>query len=67
MTHSNEYVNKLITDIATAQQKRYNEKHEAVLASHPWIKESISAYRNATPEQLAEIEKRVAMRLGKSL
>lgn len=67
MTHSNEYVNKLITDIATAQQAKYKAKHEAVLASNPWIKESINAYRNATPEQLAEIQKRVAMRLGKAI
>jgi hypothetical protein len=65
MTHSNEYVNKLITDIATAQQAKYKAKHEAVLTANPWIKESINAYRNATPEQLAEIERRVALRLGK--
>jgi hypothetical protein len=65
MTHSNEYVNKLINDIATAQQAKYNAKHEAVLASNPWIRESINAYRNATPEQLAQIEAIVAKRAGK--
>lgn len=67
MTHSNEYVTKLIEDIRTAQQAKYNAKHEAVMASHPWIKESINAYRNATPEQLAEIERRVAIRQGKAI
>ena len=67
MTHSNEYVNKLINDIATAQQAKYNAKHEAEMVKYPWIRESINAYRNATPEQLAEIEKRVALRLGKSI
>lgn len=47
MTNTNEYTDKLILDIYTAQQKRYNEKHEAVLASHPWIMQSINAYRNS--------------------
>jgi hypothetical protein len=67
MTHSNEYVTKLIEDIRTAQQAKYNAKHEAVHAAHPWIRESINAYRNATPEQLAEIERRVAIRQGKAI
>ena len=65
MTHSNEYVNKLVSDIATIQQAKYKAKHEADMIKYPWIKESINAYRNATPEQLAEIERRVAMRLGR--
>jgi hypothetical protein len=65
MTHSNEYTNKLISDIRNAQQTKYNAKHEAVIASSPWIRESVNAYRNATPAQLLEIERRVAIRLGK--
>mgnify|MGYP000668982616 FL=1 len=39
-----------------AQQARYAKEHEANMVKYPWIRESIEAYRNATPEQLAEVE-----------
>jgi len=39
-----------------AQQARYAKEHEANLAKYPWIKESVEAYRNATTEQLAQVE-----------
>ncbi len=45
-----EFDNQLISTIRNAQQKRYNEKHEAVLAAHPWIMQTISAYRNSQKE-----------------
>ena len=28
-------------------------QHEADMAKSPWIRESVQAYRNATPEQIA--------------
>jgi hypothetical protein len=58
---------KLISDIRNAQQTKYKAKHEADMIKYPWIRESINAYRNATPEQLAEVERRVAKRLGRSI
>ena len=30
--------------------------HEKAIANSPWIRESVQAYRNATPEQLAQVE-----------
>ena len=30
--------------------------HEKAMAKSPWIRESVQAFRNATPEQLAEVE-----------
>jgi hypothetical protein len=30
--------------------------HEKAIAKSPWIRESVQAYRNATPEQLAQVE-----------
>ena len=30
--------------------------HEKAMAKSPWIRESVNAYRNATPEQLAQVE-----------
>jgi hypothetical protein len=30
--------------------------HEAEMAKRPHIREAVNAYRNATPEQLAEVE-----------
>lgn len=30
--------------------------HEKAMAKSPWIRESVQAYRNATPEQLAQAE-----------
>jgi len=42
--------------IVAEQQARYKIEHEANMAKYPWIRESINAYRNATPEQLAQVE-----------
>ena len=39
-----------------AQQARYAKEHEANMVKYPWIRESVQAYRNATPEQLAQVE-----------
>jgi hypothetical protein len=39
--------------------------HEKAMVKSPWIRESVNAYRNATPEQLAQIEAIVAKRAGK--
>lgn len=30
--------------------------HEIAIAKSPWIRESVQAFRNATPEQLAQVE-----------
>jgi hypothetical protein len=30
----------------------------------PWIRESVNAYRNATPEQLAQVEAIASKRVG---
>jgi hypothetical protein len=43
-------------EVLKAQQERYAKEHEANMEKYPWIKESIEAYRNATPEQLAQVE-----------
>jgi ferritin-like metal-binding protein YciE len=51
--------------IRQEQQARYAKEREANLAKYPWIKESIEAYRNATPEQLAQVEALIAKRAGK--
>ena len=39
--------------------------HEKAMIKSPWIRESVNAYRNATPEQLAEVEALIAKRGGK--
>lgn len=39
--------------------------HEKAMTQFPWIRESVNAYRNATPEQLAQIESIIAKRGGK--
>ena len=39
-----------------AQQARYAKEHEANMEKYPWIREATEAYRNATPEQLAQVE-----------
>jgi len=39
--------------------------HEKAIAKSPWIRESVNAYRNATPEQIAEVEALIAKRGGK--
>jgi hypothetical protein len=38
------------------QQARYAVEHEKAMAKSPWIRESVQAFRNATPEQIAEVE-----------
>jgi hypothetical protein len=59
--------NTLIEDIRKAQQARYAKEHALAMESFPWIAESINAYRNATPEQLAQVEAITSNRLGFSL
>jgi hypothetical protein len=39
-TNNEKFVNQLIETVVTAQQKRNNEKHEAVLNAHPWISQA---------------------------
>jgi hypothetical protein len=51
--------------IRQEQQARYAIEHEKAMAKSPWIRESVNAYRNATPEQIAKIEAIVAKRAGK--
>jgi hypothetical protein len=46
------------------QQARYAKEHEANMERFPWIRESVNAYRNATPEQLAQVEALIAKRGG---
>jgi hypothetical protein len=47
------------------QQARYAVEHEKAMEKSPWIRESVQAYRNATPEQIAMVEAIVAKRAGK--
>ena len=47
-----------------AQQARYAKEHALAIESFPWIAESINAYRNATPEQLAQVEAITSKRVG---
>jgi hypothetical protein len=56
--------NTLIEDIRKAQQARYAKEHALAMKSFPWIAESINAYRNATPEQLAQVEAITSKRVG---
>ena len=51
--------------IRAEQQARYAIEHEKAMERSPWIRESVQAFRNATPEQLAQIEAIVAKRGGK--
>jgi len=51
--------------IRQEQQARYAVEHEKAMAKSPWIRESVQAFRNATPEQLALVEAIVAKRAGK--
>ena len=39
-----------------AQQARYAKEHEANMVKYPWIRESINAFNNATPEQIAKAQ-----------
>jgi hypothetical protein len=60
------YYNKLTRKVAhqmdtlnrvrAEQQERNAIAHEKAMAKSPWIRESVQAYRNATPEQIAEVE-----------
>ena len=51
--------------IKQEQQERYALQHELDMAKSPWIRESVEAYFNATPEQIAMVEAIVAKRAGK--
>ena len=42
--------------VRAEQQARNGVAHEVAMAKSPWIRESVQAFRNATPEQLAEVE-----------
>ena len=42
--------------VRAEQQERNAIAHEKAMEKSPWIRESVQAYRNATPEQLAEVE-----------
>jgi hypothetical protein len=42
--------------IQAEQEIARHEAHEKAIAKSPWIRESVNAYRNATPEQLAQVE-----------
>jgi len=42
--------------IQAEQTVARNIAHEKAMAKSPWIRESVQAYRNATPEQIAEVE-----------
>jgi hypothetical protein len=42
--------------IRLEQQERNAIAHEKAMAKSPWIRESVEAYRKATPEQIAEVE-----------
>jgi hypothetical protein len=39
-----------------AQQARYAKEHKANMVKYPWIRESINAFNNATPEQIAKAQ-----------
>ena len=51
--------------IKAEQDLARHEAHEKAMERSPWIRESVNAYRNATPEQIAQIEAIVAKRAGK--
>ncbi len=51
--------------IRQEQQERNAIAHEKAMAKSPWIRESVQAYKNATPEQIAMVEAIVAKRAGK--
>jgi hypothetical protein len=53
-----------LEEIRISQQARYAREHAIAMESFPWIAESINAYNNATPEQLAQIEAIVSKRGG---
>ena len=45
-----------LNKVRAEQQERNAIAHEKAMAKSPWIRDSVQAYRNATPEQLAEVE-----------
>lgn len=51
--------------IRIEQQERNAIAHEKAMEKSPWIRESVQAFRNATPEQIAMVEAIVAKRAGK--
>ncbi len=42
--------------IQAEQTSARHEAHEKAMAKSPWIRETIQAYRNATPEQIAKAQ-----------
>jgi hypothetical protein len=42
--------------IKAEQDLARHQAHEKAMLKSPWIRESVEAYRNATPEQLAQAE-----------
>jgi hypothetical protein len=50
--------------ILKEQQERNAIAHEKAMTKSPWIRESVQAFRNATPEQLAQVE---AIRLKRGM
>jgi hypothetical protein len=42
-------LNRILAEQTVAR----HEAHEKAMAKSPWIRETIQAYRNATPEQIA--------------
>ena len=42
--------------IKAEQDLARHQAHEKAMLKSPWIRESVQAYRNATPEQLAQAE-----------
>jgi hypothetical protein len=54
-------LNRILAEQTVAR----HEAHEKAMAKSPWIRESVQAYRNATPEQIAIVEAIVAKRAGK--
>ena len=45
-----------LNKIKAEQDLARHEAHEKAMLKSPWIRESVQAYRNATPEQLAQAE-----------
>ena len=54
-------LNRILAEQTVAR----HEAHEKAMAKSPWIRESVQAFRNATPEQIAMVEAIVAKRAGK--
>lgn len=54
-------LNRILAEQTVARR----EAHEKAMAKSPWIRESVQAFRNATPEQIAMVEAIVAKRAGK--